>query len=104
MGKPDVAHLMQCIVDHFINLCRQHHSKPVVLFIPRSGEPSSYGRAPAYAQFIRQLKTRHRDAVIVDVAAQEFDRRRFRVTPTDGHTSPYGNRVIANILRQALRL
>ena len=103
-AKPETAHLMRCIVDDFIDLCRRSHSKPVVLFIPRSGKPNSHGEAPAYDRFMRQLKIRHRDAVIVDLGAQEFDPKRIRVTPSSGHLSPYGNRVVATTLRHALKL
>ena len=96
----DAVHLMQCIVGEFIELCRQYRSIPVILLIPRAGDENQ----PPYDQFVRQLKTRHPDVVVVDMAAQEFDVDRFRVLPKGGHTSAYGNLVIANALKEALGL
>jgi hypothetical protein len=98
-AEPDAVHLMQCIVDEFINLCREHHSIPIILFIPAAGHEDN---AP-YDPVVRQLKIRHPDVIVVDMAAQDFDVGRFRVTPRE-HTSAYGNQIIAEALREAVGL
>ncbi|MEM7022936.1 MAG: hypothetical protein AAF637_10110 [Pseudomonadota bacterium] len=98
---PEALRLMDCIIEEFLEICRRNDSVPVILFIPKA--PSRESRAP-YADFAEQLAKRHSDAVVIDAGALEFDSERFLVTPTGGHVSPYGNRIIADALRDSLGL
>ncbi len=70
---------------------------PLVLFFPGNRQLER-GEPPLYADFVRALRGRHVDLTIVDVAEHKFDVRAYSVEPFKGHTSPYGNRMIAEIL------
>ena len=94
--------VMHHIVDDFRRTAQDAGSLPLVLFIPHNRSLERPG-PPSYAAFMAALRERHEDLILVDVAAQDFERDRFNVAPYRGHASPYGNRVIAKAIEDALR-
>jgi hypothetical protein len=103
-ADPRIAHLMGCIVEHFGTLAKRSGSTPVLVFIPKNGEPLSAGSAPPdYLGFIEQLQERQPGLRIVDIAREQFDAERFLNVRYSGHPSPYGNRVIAAAVARAIR-
>ena len=84
-------------LDKFSRLSRQAGSMPLVLFMPYHSTVR-YGKSPLYANFKRWLSTHNTDVVVVDVMDHEFDKEKFFVKPYKGHTSAYGNQIIAEAI------
>jgi hypothetical protein len=103
-GKREGMAVMEFIVDDFVETSRGAGSNPVVLFIP-TAETMRTGKAPGYARFAEELGARHPELSVIDVLDARFDKERFNVLPFAGigHASPYGNRVIANLVYERLR-
>lgn len=92
----DAAGVMDCILARFVELARTHGSHPVLLFIHPLDRP------PPYADYLRSFERARPDVTVVDLARERFDVERFRITPTRGHPSLYGNQVIAAAVSKAL--
>ena len=94
--------VMHHIVADFQRTAEGAGSTALILFIPhnRSLERPD---PPSYAAFMAALRERYDDLIVVDIAAQDFERRRFNLAPFQGHASEYGNRVIAEAIEEALR-
>jgi hypothetical protein len=52
---------------------------------------------------VEETRTRHPELEVVDVFEAEFERERFNIRPFDGHASPYGNQIIAQLLAERIR-
>ena len=93
--------VMNNLVDRFVAQVRAKGSEPVLLFIPSSA--TLYREvAPGYAGLAAEIRERHPEMAVIDIAEEEFSRTDFNVTPFHGHPSPYGNRVIASALAREL--
>ncbi len=90
------------LVDRFVELTTGAGSIPVLLLIPIDSS-FEHTEPPGYSRFKDQVRERHPIIVVIDLADNEFDRKRFHVSPYRGHASEYGNRVIASIIAQAYR-
>jgi hypothetical protein len=95
--------LMRAIIDDFLATVAQRRSRAIVLFIPDTGSiRNRLTRRPSYAAFIDALRRDYagHDAIFVDVTEtkEEFDPARFQIQPFIGHTSDFGNGVIARQL------
>ncbi len=104
-SRPDATALMAAMVGDFIATATAREAIPVVLFLPLVKQSWDKGsRAGPYAAFLRRLRNRHAGGrtLFVDIAEARFEAASFNVTPYSGHPSPYGNRVIADHLAQAL--
>lgn len=93
--------VMNDLVDRFATRVRVNGSEPVLLFIP-STSTLFKGMAPGHAGFATEIRERHPEMIVVDIAEEEFSRPEFNVMPFRGHPSPYGNRVIASVLAREL--
>lgn len=97
--------VLDALVGEFVQLSRQYRFRPVLLMIPMGqdlrardrGDPASYAAAVA------ALRARFADElVVVDVLDHDFESARFNQRPYAGHGSPYGNRMIAEAVADAL--
>jgi hypothetical protein len=103
-ADPETAHLMTCIVRHFVGLDERSGSTPAVLFIPKDGEPRSFGGpAPDYTGFIERLREQEPGLVVVDLSTESFDPERVLNVRYSGHPSSYRNQVIAEAVARAIR-
>ena len=90
---------MLYLLRRFVEHAGEHGTRAVVLLIPEIHEWKDGRLPPSYGDFVEQVLAPERlDLTIVDVAAADFDARRFSVAPFSGHASAYGNRVIASDL------
>ena len=89
--------VMIAALDEFARLTREAGSVPVVLFIPYH-TTVRFGTSPLYSNFKRLLSAHNKDLLVVDVMDQELDREKFFFNSYSGHTSPYGNQVIAEAI------
>jgi lysophospholipase L1-like esterase len=94
--------VMRHIVDRFVVGARERGSTPLLLFIPYK-ERLKPGSWPTYLAFVAETRTRHPELEVVDVFEAEFERERFNIRPFDGHASPYGNQIIAQLLAERIR-
>lgn len=101
-AEPEGEAIMHHLTDEFVHLAKEAGSKPVILFIPRA-ESLREPEAPAYAEFVTDLRGRHPRLTVIDLIDHAFDRERFNLSPYRGHASAYGNRVIADIVARSLR-
>jgi hypothetical protein len=95
--------VMNYLVDRFAAQARATGSEPVLLFLP-SAIALANRTAPGYAGLVAEIRERHPKMTVLDIAEEEFSRPNYNVRPFKGHTSPYGNRVIASALARHLRV
>ena len=110
---PEADALMSAIIDRYVALSKEYDFFPIVLFYPLiiPGTESGTGYEPPYHTFSANLQRRHsiEDLQVIDMSdrinrasAPPIDMSRYKVTPTAGHTSAYGNRIIAEFVHQSL--
>ena len=104
--RPDAVARMDFVLKAFHELAEQHGFVPVVLFIPepRDIRRVATGRDYGYRQYVARLRARPDVSrlIVVDVLEHPFDFARFNREPFKDHASPYGNRVIARIVHDAI--
>lgn len=93
--------VMREVVSRFVRLTARHDIQPVLLLIPDAGV-IKHGKEPVYAGFLEDIGIEYPDLTVVDISRSDFDPERFNILPFKGHASAYGNRVIADALRDAL--
>ncbi len=93
--------IMKALVKRFVQVVREKGSVPMILFIP--GPWTLKSERPALYEAVKgSLREQYADMLILDVAEREFDRSNFNILPFKGHASPYGNRIIADMIVEAL--
>ena len=100
--SPEGQAIMSTLVRRFVTAVRDKGSVPAILFIPgrytlRQAKP------PPYISVRNSLRSQFPEIMILDVSERDFDRAKFNILPFEGHASPYGNRVIAELVAEALR-
>jgi hypothetical protein len=95
--------VLEHILEEFSAIAGTDGVIPVVVFIPEVRRWKDGRIEPRYAEFKEEfwVDSRH-DILAIDVADAEFDESRFLINGFEGHTSPYGNRVIANHIFEKL--
>jgi len=95
------------ILEEFQSLARQHDFMGVVLFIPTSDAVKQQLRDETYdySNFVAKLRARSdlNRLKIVNVIERPFDREKFNLRPFMFHASPYGNKIIAEAVHEAIK-
>ena len=95
------------LVDEFQALARAHDFTPVLLFIPGPADLQRFeqSRSMRYHRYLAEMRQRTRGTrlVTLDLVERHFQPVRFYRRPFKGHPSPYGQRVIAALLAEAIR-
>src|SRR6185369_2908702 len=94
--------VLRYLVDRFVSSARQAGSQPVLLLLPDAIHLKEHSD-PWYRKFEQELRRRQPELIVVDVYEEEINGKEFNVLPFEGHTSPYGNRIIANALARPLK-
>jgi hypothetical protein len=97
--EPNGIAAMHWVISEFRTVVKEAGSLPVVLFFPQRPQP---GIVPSYTHFKQQIAAEFPDLLILDVADNEFDARRFKLKPTACHPSEYGHSIIADTVRKGL--
>ncbi len=99
---PEAVRKMDFVIDYFCRLAADHDFLPVVVFIPNGHDVRSFvdNGTYSYASYLSDLRESGRmsDGKLVDVLEHEFNYERFNTKAFAAHPSPYGARVIADIL------
>ena len=98
-----VSDLMSMINIRFVATAEAAGVQPVGLFKPHVAWWREGRREPDYAGFKDELRRRHPDVPVIDIAEHEFAEEHFNIVPFAGHASAYGNQQIARALAQSLR-
>jgi peptidoglycan/LPS O-acetylase OafA/YrhL len=96
---------MMALFRHFAELGNEYGFTPVIVFIPEGGEVLRYWRSreqPLYATVAADTK-RTIGIQTIDILTQPMDYQKFNIIPFGAHPSPYGNRVIATAIFDAIR-
>jgi len=95
------------ILDEFQSLAHQYKFMGVVLFIPTSDAVKQQLRNETYDynNFVANLRARNdlNRLKIVNVIERPFDREKFNLRPFMFHASPYGNKIIAEAVHEAIK-
>jgi hypothetical protein len=95
------------ILEEFQSLARQYDFMGIVLFIPTSDSVKEQLRNGTYdyGDYIASVRARNDlDRLkIVNVIERPFDREKFNLKPFMLHASPYGNKIIAEALHEAIK-
>lgn len=100
-GNPEALSKMEFIFDQFIKLSKEYAFYPIILLIPQPRDTRAFPKDGTYrySDFAKTLKNRYSNpgAGVINIMDRNFDVDRFHVS-NRGHTSEYGNEVIAKIL------
>jgi len=102
---PEVTEIVSAIVNRFVEVSQEFHFRAILLLLPHIEKASDGSLAePNYHAFVIGLRERYdgQDLTIIDMSKAEFDLDRFRVLPEEGHTSAYGNKIIAEFIHRRL--
>jgi hypothetical protein len=92
------------IIKEFYTAARDGGSIPIVLFIPNVKKWKRGRARPPYYEIRERLKeSGHKSPIMIDIYDAEFDESRFSILPFQGHSSPYGNKIIAAHIASKLK-
>lgn len=97
--RPEGQELFLSLVDRFASSARAAGSEPLLVMLPDRRALEQHGLSAANDAVARVRA--ELDLVVVNFAEEPFDPERFLTVPGKGHTSPYGNRVIAEAIARA---
>jgi hypothetical protein len=101
-ADPEGQAVLHYLVNRFASSVRKAGSQPVLLLLPDAIHLKEHSD-PWYREFKQELHRRQPDLIVVDVYEEQINRKEFNILPFEGHTSPYGNRIIAGALARRLR-
>jgi len=101
-SDPESKLVLQYLVNRFVSRVREAGSQPVLLLLPDAIHLKEHSD-PWYREFEQEVRRRHPELIVVDVYDEEIIGKDFNILPFQGHTSAYGNRIIAGALARALR-
>ena len=94
------------VVSEFVNLSEEYNFDPILLMIPMGKDLKlkSVDNLTTYKNTINELSKQYESKlIIIDIADEDLDPNRFFQKPFSGHTSPYGNRLIASTIKRYLK-
>jgi len=101
-SDPESKAVLHYLVNRFVSSVRKAGSQPVLLLLPDAIHLKEKS-APWYREFEEEVRRRQPELIVVDVYQEEIIGADFNILPFEGHTSAYGNRIIAGALARALR-
>jgi hypothetical protein len=103
---PGAVARLDYVLDEFTRLAGEHDFVPVVLFIPEPSDLRRFtrGQATRYQGYVATLRARSAETnlIALDLLEHPFDAARFNRRPFKDHPSPYGQQVIAEVIRAAI--
>lgn len=104
---PAAVARLDFVLDEWARTARAHAAAPMVVFIPEPSDLRRFvaGRPTRYQRYVAALRARTAGGglAVVDVLEHPFDAARFNRRPFKDHPSPYGQRVVADVVDGALR-
>lgn len=98
---------MDHLIQEFVQLSRTENFKPVLLFIPQARDLYSFHKDGSYwySDYIPHLRAMPdlQGMPIIDLLEHPFDAEKFNTIPFHYHASPYGNKVIADVMYEQLK-
>ncbi len=99
---PESKAVLHYLVDRFVSSVQENGSQPVLLLLPDAIHLKERSD-PWYLEFKQELRERQPGLIVVDVYEEEIIGKEFNILPFEGHTSAYGNQIIARALARPLR-
>ena len=99
---PESKRVLHYLMNRFVSSVREAGSQPVLLLLPDAIHLKE-NSDPCYRDFKQEVRRDHPDLIVVDVYEEKIIGEDFNILPFEGHTSPYGNRMIAGALARRLR-
>ena len=99
---PESKAVLHYLVDRFVSSVQEVGSQPVLLLLPDAIHLKERSD-PWYLEFKQELRERQPELIVVDVYEEEIIGKEFNILPFQGHTSAYGNQIIARALARSLR-
>jgi hypothetical protein len=91
---PESKAVLNYLVDRFLSSVQEAGSQPVLLLLPDAIHLKEHSK-PWYGELKQQLRERQPGLVVVDVYEEEIIGEDYNILPFEGHTSAYGNQVVA---------
>ncbi len=99
---PESKLVLHYLLNRFVSSVREAGSQPVLLLLPDAMHLKEHSD-PWYREFKQEVRRRLPELIVVDVYEEKIIGKDFNILPFEGHTSPYGNRIIAGALARSLR-
>ena len=103
---PETIGKLDYLINLFYNHSQENDYLPVVVFIPDHTELKNRRKSfpTSYAEFLKDTIKKYdkKRIFFVDVYEKEFDERYFNIKEFGGHTSTYGNQIIAQEIYEAI--
>ena len=104
---PEAEARMDHLIKDFIALSRAGNFKPVLLFIPQARDLYTFFNDHTYwySDYITHLRAMPEleGMPIIDLLEHPFDAEKFNTIPFHYHASPYGNKVVAEVVYEQIK-